>query len=157
MFGDIIELYNLWQKDGDTVFDIRIANLQVQIDNRFEHIETLCRDYRTESLDADIAVRIDEQAIDFERRAAGEAFGDDYLETLAVYRAIGERLPIFDAFIFHSAVIARDGVAYAFAAKSGTGKSTHIHHWKALHGDRISPVNGDKPIFRFVLSQPRAR
>ena len=132
------------------MFDIRIANLQVEIDNRFELIEKLCHDYRTEHADTDIAVRIDEQALDFERNAAGEAFGDGYLETLAVYRAIGERLPRFDAFIFHSAVIEHDGVAYAFAAKSGTGKSTHIRHWKALHGERVSPVNGDKPIFRFA-------
>ncbi len=132
------------------MFYIRIADLQIQIENRFEEIERLCRPYVVGEAQADIAVWTSDDALAFERRTAGEGFSDGYLETLAVYRAIGERLPLFDGFIFHSAVIEVDGKAYAFAAKSGTGKSTHIRHWKTAFGDRVSPVNGDKPIFRYM-------
>lgn len=132
------------------MFQIRIADLQIQICNRFDDIERLCEAYRTEEHPVAIEAMVSNDALDRERIAAGEGFSDGYLETLAVYRTIGERLPYFDAFIFHSAVIEADGRAYAFAAKSGTGKSTHIRHWKNAFGDRIKIVNGDKPIFRYI-------
>lgn len=133
------------------MLDIRIADLQIRIDNRLEYLKAFCREYCVHRGQADISIQIDVKAIDAERRAAGnEDYTDGYLETLAVYRMIGERLPLFDAFIFHAAVIEIDGLAYAFAAKSGTGKSTHIRHWKTLFGDRVTVVNGDKPIFRYI-------
>ena len=49
----------------------------------------------------------------------------------------------------HGAVIGFEGKAYAFLAKSGTGKSTHIRLWRAHLKDGVIPVNGDKPILRF--------
>ena len=50
----------------------------------------------------------------------------------------------------HAAVIGVGDKAYAFTAKSGTGKSTHIALWKRFLGDRVSVINGDKPILRFI-------
>ena len=50
----------------------------------------------------------------------------------------------------HAAVLDVDGKSYAFTAKSGTGKSTHINLWKKLLGDKVVVVNGDKPILRFI-------
>ena len=49
----------------------------------------------------------------------------------------------------HAAVLDVDGNSYAFTARSGTGKSTHIRLWKKLLGDDISVVNGDKPIIKY--------
>ena len=132
------------------MFEINVASLQIQIDNRFDEISRLCHSYRVDNGRPDFAVSVSETALEHERNVAGEGFSDGYLETLGVYRAIGERLPHYDAFIFHSAVIEADGFAYAFAAKSGTGKSTHIRHWKKAFGERVNIVNGDKPIFRFI-------
>ena len=132
------------------MFDIRIAGLQIRIDNRLDYLKAFCREYFADHGQPDLLIQIDVHAIDAERRAAGEEYTDGYLETLAAYRMIGERLPLFDAFIFHAAVIEIDGLAYAFAAKSGTGKSTHIRHWKALFGEHVTVVNGDKPIFRYI-------
>lgn len=51
-----------------------------------------------------------------------------------------------DRIFLHAAVIAVDGECYAFSAKSGTGKSTHIELWMKEFGDRAVVVNGDKPI-----------
>ncbi|HIX58415.1 MAG TPA: hypothetical protein IAA45_01690 [Candidatus Blautia gallistercoris] len=56
----------------------------------------------------------------------------------------------YDAFLLHSAVVAVDGKAYAFAAPSGVGKTTHTQLWLRLFGERAQMVNGDKPIFRFM-------
>jgi hypothetical protein len=47
-------------------------------------------------------------------------------------------------------VIEYEGKGYAFAAKSGTGKSTHISLWKKVFGDTVRIINGDKPIIRYV-------
>ena len=39
------------------------------------------------------------------------------------------------------------GQGVAFAAPSGTGKTTHIKLWQRLYGDRVEIINGDKPLF----------
>ena len=80
----------------------------------------------------------------------GIAFTDSYLETLAVYRKIAEKLPYYGAFLMHGSCIAADGRGYIFTAKSGTGKSTHAALWRALLGDRAVMVNDDKPLVRCV-------
>ena len=46
--------------------------------------------------------------------------------------------------MLHSSCVEKDGKAYLFSARSGTGKSTHTHLWvDNLSGTRI--VNDDKP------------
>lgn len=46
--------------------------------------------------------------------------------------------------MLHSSCVEKDGYAYLFSARSGTGKSTHTHFWlKKLSGTRI--INDDKP------------
>ena len=55
----------------------------------------------------------------------------------------------YDAFLFHAAVVSYAGCGYAFAAKSGTGKSTHVAQWMHALGDRVTVVNGDKPLLRW--------
>ena len=46
--------------------------------------------------------------------------------------------------LFHASVIARDGKAYLFLAKSGTGKSTHSSMW-LKHVPGCELVNDDNP------------
>ena len=46
--------------------------------------------------------------------------------------------------MLHSSCVEKDGFAYLFSARSGTGKSTHTHLWlKNLDNTRI--INDDKP------------
>lgn len=46
--------------------------------------------------------------------------------------------------MLHSSCVEKDGYAYLFSARSGTGKSTHTHLWlEHLSGTRI--INDDKP------------
>lgn len=96
--------------------------------------------------------------IDFERETSAREdevegkpvrqFSDGYLETLAVYRQIAERMPAYDTILFHGSCVAVDGTGYLFAAKSGTGKSTHTRLWRELLGDRAVMINDDKPLIR---------
>ena len=75
-------------------------------------------------------------------------FSDPYLETLAVYRKIAEKMPDYGVVLFHGSCIAVDGIGYLFTAKSGTGKSTHTRLWRELLKDRAVMVNDDKPLIR---------
>lgn len=71
-----------------------------------------------------------------------------YCESICLYRAIAEKLPAFNRFVFHGAAISYNNNAIIFTAKSGTGKTTHIRLWKKALGDQITVINGDKPIIK---------
>jgi hypothetical protein len=51
---------------------------------------------------------------------------------------------------YNGSVVAVDGQAYLFTAKSGTGKSTHTRFWRETFGDRAVMVNDDKPFLRIT-------
>ncbi len=77
-----------------------------------------------------------------------------YFEFIALHRKLAEWLPLHNAFVFHSACFDVDGVGVAFAAHSGTGKTTHMNLWQKYLGDKMVVVNGDKPIVRFFDDEP---
>jgi serine kinase of HPr protein (carbohydrate metabolism regulator) len=68
---------------------------------------------------------------------------------VCLYRSIAEQLPRFDAFVFHGAAVNIDGAGFIFTAPSGTGKTTHVKLLMENYPDRVSIINGDKPVIRF--------
>lgn len=133
------------------MFQIEMADLVVRIENRFEYVRDLCRDYLTDpDRPADLTVSVSEAELRREEaKTPGIIFGDPYHEAVTAYKKISNALPAFDAFVMHSSAVAVDGNAYSFAAESGTGKSTLTRRWKEVLGDRLTVINGDKPIYRF--------
>lgn len=126
---------------------VKLADFNIHIDNKYEHIEKMCKNYLFEG-EADLVVSVTESEI---RREETEEITDKgYLETLAVYRKIAEWLPRQNAFLMHGAVMDIDGVGVALLAKSGVGKTTHMRNLKRLLGERLKVVNGDKPLIRLV-------
>lgn len=134
---------------------VDIAGLIIGIDNKHRHVERLARDYVTDGTPV-FTVSASDEDIEREREASSENFSVGYLESTVIYRKIAERLPDYDAFVFHGAVVTLDGLGYAFTARSGVGKTTHTGLWLRLFGDRAFYVNGDKPIIRIVDGLPRA-
>ena len=134
---------------------IKIAELPVGIDNRYSHIVRLAADYVTEE-EPLFTVSATDEEIEAERAVSEHDFPAGYLEAVVVYRNIAERLPEYDAFVFHGAVLNLDGEAYAFTAKSGVGKTTHTRLWLRRFGERVHYLNGDKPIIRFKDGVPFA-
>lgn len=133
------------------MFYIKIADLNVKIENKYPHVKKICADYIIDepthidivafASDADINREIVES--EFEHLG--------FAESVCIYRNICKELPKkFNGYLLHSALIEYEGRGYAFAAKSGTGKSTHISLWQKCFGDAVRIVNGDKPIIRFV-------
>ena len=138
----------------------RFAELDIGISSIHEGVHRLCRNYLSEEGETAFDVEMDQADIDFEReRSAREdayeglpvqEYRDEYLETLAVYRKISERMPAYDTILFHGSCVAVDSEGYLFAAKSGTGKSTHARLWRQLLGERAVMVNDDKPLIRIT-------
>lgn len=136
---------------------IKLAGLRIGINNLYPQTEELCRDYRCdETPDFDVMISQEDIASEREKSAREDLaegrtvrnWSDAYLETLAVYRKIAEKMPEYNTVLFHGSCVAVDGMGYLFTAKSGTGKSTHTRLWRELLGDRVVMVNDDKPLIR---------
>ena len=140
-----------------TQFTIVLAGKRIQISTLYESTKAFCRDYICDG-DGDFTVTVSPADIAFEREKSAREdglegipkrhFSDEYLETLAVYRKIAEKMPEYNIFLFHGSVIAVDGEGYLFTAKSGTGKSTHTRFWRQAFGSRAIMVNDDKPLLQ---------
>jgi len=136
----------------------RIAELNIEIDSLYERVHTYCAGYEAPvgAAEPDFTVQITADDIEAERAFSDRTRAkegrlslvptDDYLEELAVYRKICEKLPYYDRFLFHGSCLEVDGEGYLFAAPSGTGKSTHARLWREVFGDKVTMINDDKPV-----------
>lgn len=140
-------------------YNIEIAGSVAGIRAQFKTTRRYCRGYRTEK-EAIFSVECTPDDIAFEREKQRreyqleglpeEEFPDHLLERTAVQRKLAEQLFDHDVLVFHGSVVAVDGQAYLFTAKSGTGKSTHTRFWRETFGDRAVMVNDDKPFLRMT-------
>lgn len=133
----------------------RIADFYFDIRCRHAETEAYLADFLcADAPRTDLAVAVSDAEIEAERAAArrnaAPICSEASFESLAIYRKICAFALAHDAFLMHGAVIAMDGRGYAFAAKSGTGKTTHIRLWMQAFGDRVRVINGDKPILRLI-------
>jgi len=137
----------------------KIADKVVEVNSIYDEVHEYCADYLTDE-PADYSVTTSQEDIDFEREKSAREdevegnptrhFSDSYLEELAVYRKIAEKMIDYDTMLFHGSVIAVDGIGYLFTAKSGTGKSTHTRLWREYFGERAVMVNDDKPLLKIT-------
>ena len=117
------------------------AGKVVEVNSLHELVHAYCADYATDA-PADLEVTVSQDDIEYERsHAEHDGYADGYLEELAVYRKISEKMPFYDTILFHGSVVAVDGAAYMFTAASGTGKSTHAELWRESLGDG-TPYDG---------------
>lgn len=140
-------------------FTIRIAGHAVAVTSKSRYSLKNCEAYLCDDV-PDFAVELRPQDIDFERVVAEQerameglpkkVFADYVLERTALQRKIAEKFFEYDILLFHGSVIAVDGEAYLFTAKSGTGKSTHTRLWREMLGERAIMVNDDKPFLQVL-------
>ncbi len=140
-----------------SAFCIELAGRTFKIYPQGHYIEDYCADYIVDG-DSGIVIQTTAEDIEFEKEKSlqengysemmKQLFSDDYLETLAVYRKIASAMLDYDTLLFHGSAISVDGEGYLFAAKSGTGKSTHTRLWRELFGKRAVMVNDDKPLLK---------
>ena len=128
---------------------IKIAGIPIGIDCKYDYTKEYVRDYITNEA-AEFVVSVSNEDIEREHYISGVRVPDYYAENVAIYRKIAERLPDYDALVFHGAVLEYDGVAYAITAHSGVGKTTHTRLWLSEFADKAVILNGDKPILRII-------
>ena len=142
----------------------KIAERNIVISSLHDEVHRLCIDYLSPDSVPDFAVETTQEDIEYEREKSIREdeiehipirhFSDGYLETLAVYRKIAEKMPEYDTILVHGSCVAVDGKGYLFTAKSGTGKSTHTRLWRQELGERAVMVNDDKPLIRISENGP---
>lgn len=127
-------------------FTIKTQNYNFKISRNCSYIANLDKE-------VDFCVEITMEDIELEKVAAQNISEINYIFS-AIHRKLAEWLPLHNAFVLHSACFDVDGVGVAFAAHSGTGKTTHMGLWQEYLGDKMIVVNGDKPIVRFFDDEP---
>lgn len=140
-------------------FTIRLVSHVIEADTLFLSTRDYCQAYLTDET-PDFSVAVTPSDIDFEREKAAREdaleglpvrnLPDALLEITALQRKIAEELFSRNVLLFHGSVVAVDGAAYLFTAKSGTGKSTHTRLWRQVFGDRAVMVNDDKPFLEIT-------
>ena len=142
-----------------TEIKARIADLGIKVNGIYSEAVQILAPFQCDS-ECTLHVKISEADVESERRIyisehEYEGIGildlpDWMLESTAIQRKITEKFFEYDILLFHGSVIAVDGVAYLFTAKSGTGKSTHTRLWREMFGERAVMVNDDKPFLKFT-------
>lgn len=126
-----------------------IANLHVRFDARGELLYTRTRPYLAkDDAEPDFTIDLPEDFFVQKHEQCPQLTLDE-CRYVWVGEAFYARLLRYDGMLLHASCIEKDGAAYLFSAKSGTGKSTHTHLWqKAFPGSRI--INDDKPALRLL-------
>lgn len=133
----------------------KIADFIIQFDNYGYNFESTLNNFLCNESCYQHSIKITREEALEEKNISEEKkmpLGE-YAVTTA-FRRLSEWLPLHNAFLLHSACFDIGGVGVAFAAHSGTGKTTHMNLWQKLLGDRMIIVNGDKPIVRFFDDEP---
>ena len=134
---------------------LRVADLIIEFNTDYYQLTAMSRPWIVENVIPDFSISATDEMIEKQRREYGESCNKNgYFESLCAYRELAENLHLYDAFLLHSASFEVDGCGIAFAARSGTGKTTHMLYWKELLGERMTYINGDKPIVRFINDVP---
>lgn len=128
---------------------VRVADVTFGIRYRYNVLPAICEDYVVRSLEPEFWLVATDEEIEREQQSSEDSIDPGQAESAAIQRKLGEHLLRYDAFLLHAAVIEYEGIGYAFSAKSGVGKTTHIKLWRERFGDAVHIVNGDKPIIRF--------
>lgn len=134
-----------------------IADFIIDIRNKYNYLSKQCIEYEYVGADsADFTIQVTDEQIQQERLVSNVACSNGYLESVCAYREICLSLPMHDAMLLHASVISFEDKVIAFLARSGVGKTTHTMLWKQLYKDRVTVINGDKPIVRLFDGVPYA-
>lgn len=135
----------------------KIADFNIKLKNVYDGVERFLPEYCVTDVEPDLIFETEFKDLQSEVKVDLNNYKDTpapYLEFITLHRKLAECLPDNNAFLLHSATFDVDGVGVAFAAHSGTGKTTHMMLWQKLLGDKMTIVNGDKPIVRFFDDEP---
>lgn len=127
-----------------------IAGLRVGMDCRegllFDRSRAYLSDNQTQKTDFD--VKLSEKVLK-EKELILPQLTSDECRYVYMGEAFYYKLLNYNGIMLHASCIEKDGVAYLFSARSGTGKSTHTHLWMKEFDD-VKMINDDKPAVRKI-------
>ncbi len=132
------------------MFQIKLCDVVIEIDNRFSYVEHLCRDYMTDVIEPPaFRVSVSSEECRAYLARVSRPMNEDEAESYLVYRKICGQMPAYNAYLLHAAVVSVEGKGYAFSAARGGGKTTHTTLWEKLFAHKgAAVINGDKPLLR---------
>ena len=122
-----------------------IAGLKTEYNVRGALLKERSAPYKADfdSGETQIRLNIKEDFLEQQRKAMPHLSLEEH-EYMWTCEAFYRELLNHGGIMLHSSCVEKDGYAYLFSARSGTGKSTHTHLWlKNLENTRI--INDDKP------------
>ncbi len=122
-----------------------IAGHKTEYNVRGELLRTRSAPYKAEFCEGEAEIRLNVRD-EFIKEKQGEIpyLSFDEHEYMWTCEAFYNELLRHNGIMLHSSCVEKDGYAYLFSARSGTGKSTHTHLWlETLPNTRI--INDDKP------------
>lgn len=135
------------------MFTIRLAGIDIAIDNRYDRVRRQCAGFMSEGAPLFTVGATEEEIREEWETSLPEVRAsypdpEGYGESVCVYRKICHRMPLYGVLLLHSAAVETGGKAYLFSAPSGTGKTTHLRLWMQTHPGQVRIINGDKPLLR---------
>lgn len=128
--------------------EISLADLAIGIDLRFPEYEALFDRFPAQK-PPEIEVSVSPQALAAAQKLYEPGSGAPYIEYMELCPKLSDAMLPFNRVFFHGTAFLWRGKAWIFAAVSGTGKTTQYLHWKALYGEEVQIINGDKPVLAF--------
>ena len=127
-----------------------IADFYVEYTPKYERLAARSEKYKAvdQSAEPEIIIDVTEDEIDahLKEYEVSRDLAEYVLMGAKFYKEILDK----DAYFLHSSAVAVDGNGYAFTGPCGAGKSTHSALWRKYFGNRITPVNDDKPVLKVV-------
>lgn len=126
-----------------------IAGLKTEYNVRGQLLKERSEHYEAEfeHNEAQIVLDVKDDFISQQQKKLSHLSWDEH-EYMWTCEAFYRELLRHNGIMLHSSCVEKDGLAYLFSARSGTGKSTHTHLWlENLDGTRI--INDDKPALIF--------
>ncbi len=123
-----------------------IAGIKTEYEPKFNLLRERSRAYEADFSDgeAEIKIKLSEEFLDRKTKEIPYLTREEQ-EYMWTGEAFCNEVLRLGGLVLHSSCVEKDGKAYLFSARSGTGKSTHTHLWLSeLSGTRI--INDDKPL-----------
>ena len=144
MFGSL-SFEKSFGREAFFVFRIKIADVVVEIDNIYSHVQDYCREWLTDET-PDLRIKVGASELDSYVKNCGYDVIPAQAERILMCRKLAQGMIRHGGFLLHGAVVELDGCGIIFSGKRGIGKTTHVSLWREVFGERMRIINGDKPI-----------